>query len=186
MRLFLAVNLPLHVRQHLWDITKPLREAHYPVRWVPSDGLHVTLKFLGEVDAERELEIVAGIERAVQGVRGFPMVMAGFGVFPTPQRPRVVWAGCEASPPLELVQHAIEREMSTLGFPIEGRAFRPHVTLGRSRRDAAPNALRPLVTELENLEHDVEVSVKSVDLMQSTLSPRGARYACRQSVGLAA
>lgn len=186
MRLFLAVNLPLHVRQHLWDITKPLRDASYPVRWVESDGMHVTLKFLGEVDAEREAEIVAGVESAVEGVRPFPMVMAGFGVFPTPQRPRVVWAGCEPSPPLELIQHAIEREMDTLGFPIEGRAFRPHVTLGRARRDAAPQALRPLVTDLEALEHGAEISVMSVDLMQSTLGPSGARYACRQSVGLAA
>jgi len=186
MRLFLAVNLPLRVRQHLWDITKPLRDADYPVRWVELDGLHVTLKFLGEVDAERESEIIGGVERAVRGVRSFPMVMAGFGVFPTPQRPRVVWAGCEAPPPLELMQHAIEREMHALGFPIEGRAFRPHVTLGRARRDAAPRALRPLVTGLEALEHGAEVSVTSVDLMQSTLSPSGARYACRQSIGLAA
>jgi 2'-5' RNA ligase len=186
MRLFLAVNLPVHARQHLWDITTPLREADYPVRWVGLDGLHVTLKFLGEVDADRESEIVAGAERAVQGVRPFPMVMVGFGVFPTPQRPRVVWAGCEATPPLELIQHAIEREMNGLGFPIEGRAFRPHVTLGRARRDATPHALRPLVADLETLEHGAEIPVRSVDLMQSTLSPSGARYACRQSVEFAA
>lgn len=186
MRLFLAVNLPQAVRQQLWDTTTPLREAGYPVRWVGSDGLHVTLKFLGEVDEQREADIVAGVERAVGDARAFPMVMTGFGVFPSPKRPRVVWAGCEANPPLELIQHAIEREMDGLGFPIEGRAFRPHVTLGRARRDAAPRALHPLVADLAALEHNAEVSVRSVDLMRSMLSPRGARYACRQSVELTA
>jgi RNA 2',3'-cyclic 3'-phosphodiesterase len=186
MRLFLAVSLPQAVRQRLWDTTMPLRAAGYPVRWVGVDGLHVTLKFLGEVDEQLEADIVAGVERAVGDARTFPVVMTGFGVFPSPTRPRVVWAGCEANARLELIQHAIEREMDGLGFPIEGRAFRPHVTLGRAHRDATPRALHPLVAALEALEHDAEVSVQSVDLMQSTLSPRGARYACRQSVELTA
>lgn len=184
MRLFLAVNLPLDVREHLWDVTAPLRDAEYPVRWVDPDGMHVTLKFLGEVAPPLETEIIGGMERAIDDTRAFQMIVRGFGVFPSSTRPRVVWAGCEAAPTLELVQHAIEREMEPLGFPIEGRAFRPHVTLGRARRGAPARALRPLADDLESLEHSDGVVVTSVDLMQSTLTPKGARYTCRRAVEL--
>jgi 2'-5' RNA ligase len=144
MRLFLAINLPTDVRETLWEVAAPLRTARYPVRWVAAEAIHLTLKFLGDVDDMREDEIAAGVAAAVVGAKPFPLPVGGFGAFPSAQRPRVVWAGLEPVPSLELLQHRVEQEMERLGFPTEGRPFHPHLTLGRVKRDARPAALAGL------------------------------------------
>lgn len=184
MRLFIAFNLPLELRQRLWEAAEPLRSAGYPVRWVAHDGIHLTLKFLGEVAPDREPEVVAGIGLAVQGAKSFTLPVGGFGVFPSVSRPRVVWAGCEPVPALELLQHRVEREMERRGFPLEGRAFHPHLTLGRARRDARPGAFRDLGDRIDGLAFAGELVVESVDLMESRLARDGARYTRRHAARL--
>ncbi|MGD2134844.1 MAG: RNA 2',3'-cyclic phosphodiesterase [Gemmatimonadales bacterium] len=183
MRLFVAVNLPQDVRHALWEAVAPLRTRSFPVRWVASEGLHVTLKFLGEVPAEREPQVIAGLERAVGDTRPFSLVLSGFGAFPSLRRPRVLWAGCESARPLELLQHGVEREMAELGFPLEGRPFRPHITIGRVRRGARARDLAGLDDAVAPLSFEAEVGVTSLDLMQSMLARAGATYACRHAVG---
>ena len=105
MRLFIAVNLPVALRQELWEAAEPLRRGAFPVKWVAADALHLTLKFLGDVAPEREAELLAGMEQAAGGAKPFALHLAGFGVFPSISRPRVIWAGCDAPAPLELLQH---------------------------------------------------------------------------------
>jgi 2'-5' RNA ligase len=183
VRLFLAVNLPDAVRSAIWDAAAPLRNAELPVRWVEPEGLHLTLKFLGEVSDNREAEIVAGLNAAVHGAKPFALEIAGFGAFPTPGRPRVVWAGCEAAPALELLQDRVEREMHALGFPLEGRPFHPHITLGRVRKRVRPRDVPDLEDALAALSCHEVVTVQSVDLMQSTLRPSGAEYSVRYAAG---
>ncbi len=185
MRLFIAINLPPDLRQRLWEAADPLRTAGYPVRWVAPDGIHLTLKFLGEVKPAREAEIVAGVGAAVQGAKRFDLPVGGFGAFPSVSRPRVVWAGCEPVPPLELLQHRVEQEMERLGFPVEGRAFHPHVTLGRVQRDARASAFQDLEGRIGALEFTGETIVESVDLMESQLARDGARYTRRHAASLA-
>jgi 2'-5' RNA ligase len=184
VRLFIAVNLPPDLRQRIWDAAEPLRAARYLVRWVTPDGIHVTLKFLGEVRPDREAEIVAAMETAVQGAKSFELPLGGFGAFPTASRPRVLWAGCDPVPPLELLQHRVEQEMERLGFPVEGRAFHPHVTLGRVQRDARRGAFEDLEERLNRLAFSGTTMVESVDLMESRLAREGAQYTRRQAVPL--
>lgn len=184
MRLFVAVNLPGSTRRAIWDAAAPLRAGRYPVRWVDPDGIHLTLKFLGDVDDAREDEVHRGLAAAAQGAKAFPLVLHGFGAFPTPQHPRVIWVGCEAAPPLELLQHRLEQEMARIGFPLEGRPFQPHLTLGRARRDAHPRDFAGIAEQLEALPFAADVTARSVDLMQSTLTPGGAQYARRHAVEL--
>lgn len=184
MRLFVAVNLPEAVRREIWETAAPLRRRGFPVRWVDSDGIHLTLKFLGEVPEDREPEICKGLQAAVRGGKTFTLQLAGFGAFPTPQRPRVVWLGCEAAPPLEILQHRVEQEMEQLGFPVEGRAFRPHLTLGRARSGARSSDTARLPAALEQLDFAATVPVTSVDLMESRLAPGGASYTRRCAVPL--
>jgi 2'-5' RNA ligase len=183
VRLFVAVNLPPPLRDAIHAAAAPLRAAALPVRWVEPDGLHLTLKFLGDVADGRLAEMVAALERACVGARPFPLEMSGFGAFPTPARARVVWVGCESAPPLELIQHGIERAFADLGFPIEGRPFRPHLTLGRAKGEAR-GGVRGLEDRLGGLVFAETFTVTSVDLMESTLTPRGARYAVRHAVML--
>src|SRR5213080_1392598 len=105
VRLFVALNLPPAVREALWAATAALRELGLPVNWVRGDGIHLTLKFLGEVVDDREAEITAALGRAAAGARTLPLALAGFGVFPDFRRPRVVWAGIAPEPGLEILQH---------------------------------------------------------------------------------
>lgn len=184
MRLFLAVNLPPDLRDALWSTAEPLRAHDYPVRWVVPEGLHITVKFLGHVDPDRAAGVRDRLDRAVTGAKPFPLLLSGFGAFPSPRRPRVVWVGCAAAPPLELLQDRIEREMEALGFPVEGRVFHPHVTLGRVRRGASTKSLDGMEERLERVSFMGEFTVQSVDLMESTLHPSGARYACRHAAAL--
>lgn len=176
MRLFVAVNFPADLCERLWSAALPLREMDLPVRWIGAAGMHLTLKFLGEVDDGRLPELTDALERAVVQVRPLPVTIQGFGAFPTPARPTLVWAGIVPEPALELLQHGVERAFSPLGFPPDGRPFRPHVTLGRVRRDAPRGAFRGLDRALKSLGWSETVVVDRIALMRSTTGQRGAVY----------
>ena len=185
MRLFVAVNFPADVRQALWQSAEPLRRRDFPVKWVGADQVHVTLKFLGEVPEERLGELSEGLSGAARAARPFVLPLGGFGAFPSAERARVVWCGCGAVPPLELLHHDVEQATAALGFPVEGRPFRPHVTLGRVRDDARRKDLAGMANVLDALSFTSEVTVQTVDLMQSTLGRNGATYTARHSAPLA-
>jgi RNA 2',3'-cyclic 3'-phosphodiesterase len=166
------------LRHELWDALAPVREAReqLPVKWVRPENIHLSLKFLGDVDEARESELRQALKRAA-GARAEPrpvtLQIAGFGVFPDYHRPHVLWAGVTADPGLELLQHGVEQAFAPLGFPTEARTFRPHVTLGRAARDARPRDFRGLEEVLAGTVFDESVTVDEVDLMQSTLQPGG-------------
>lgn len=176
MRAFVALNLPDATRRALWAATASLRDRDLPVTWVRPEAMHVTLKFLGDTDDGRAPELGAAVHRAAAGTRPQPLVLEGFGAFPDAERPRVLWLGITAEPALELLQDGLEREFATLGFTVEGRPFRPHLTLGRAKRDARPQEFKGLDAAFERLRFSETVLVESVDLMCSTLSPRGPSY----------
>ena len=184
MRLFVAINLPDTLRHDIWTATAALREAGFPVRWTDESVLHLTLKFLGEADSSQLTEITGALDKVVDGNRSFVLPFGGFGAFPSVERPRLIWVGCEGVPPLELMQHGLEVGMERLGFPVEGRPFRPHLTLGRVHKDARPGAFRGLGKILEGLEYAGACTVASVELMESRLGPGGARHQPVHSVRL--
>lgn len=176
MRLFVAVNLPGAGRRAAFAATRALREAHLPVKWVAEDALHLTLKFLGEVDEARVDAIGAALAEAVRPARPFEVALGGFGVFPDHQRPRVFWLGVEHHPALELLANDVERALGALGFASELKPFQPHLTIGRVRKDARPSAFRDLAALTEPLDWSSVLRVDGVDLMQSTLGPAGPSY----------
>jgi len=184
MRLFVAVNLPDEVRAAIWQSTATMRSKEFPIRWVSAESIHLTLKFLGDVDESLESQVIAALESAVLGARGFDLSLAGFGAFPNAHRPRVVWLGCETATALGLVQHRVEEEMNAIGFPFEGRPFRPHLTLGRARREARTTDWRGFDGILRQAAFKGSVAVDTIDLMQSELSRAGARYNRRYEAGL--
>jgi RNA 2',3'-cyclic 3'-phosphodiesterase len=182
VRLFVALNLPDAVRQAVWASASPLRDLTLPVRWIRPNGLHLTLKFLGDVPDAREPELIAALSRAAAGeaaARPVTLTLRGFGAFPDVQRPRVVWIGVEPEPALELLEHRVEQQFAPLGFPTEARPFRPHLTLARAQRDARRSDFQSLATALDALRFDQTVTVGTVDLMQSTLQSSGAVYHTR-------
>lgn len=181
MRLFVALNLPEPVRRAVWETAATIRGLGLPVKWVRPEGIHLTLKFLGEVEDAREHELRGALSRASRGARTLPLVMGGFGVFPDPSRPRVLWIGIEPDPALELLQHHVESEFGLLGFPPEGRPFRPHLTLGRAAKDARPRDFGGLDGALGRLDFQETVLVGSIELMRSVSGGDGMVYQVRHS-----
>lgn len=177
VRLFLAVNLPAEVRRHVYEAAAPLRDAAPSLSWVSESHLHLTLKFLGEQPPELVPPLTRVMEAVAVRAHAIRVTLSGAGAFPNFRRPRVVWMGVEPEPKLELLHHDVEIACATLGFEPEGRPFRPHLTLARVKpRDAVGAARKALARAAREVHLEEEIVVSSIDLMQSELSPAGARY----------
>ena len=135
IRAFIAVELPPAVREAVEGVVRELRSGIGDgVRWVRPEGVHLTLKFLGDIDADSVPAISDGLDRCAASAAPFDLFLEGVGVFPNARRPRVVWIGLGgALEPLLALQHSIDRELEGLGFARERRPFTPHLTLGRVR-----------------------------------------------------
>jgi RNA 2',3'-cyclic 3'-phosphodiesterase len=182
-RLFIALNLPPELRYALHSATAPLRDAA-PGRWVVPDNLHLTVKFLGN-RPEAELPVlVEKLSAVAQGAPPARLGLSGIGGFPNLRRARVVWIGVEQDPKLELLQHDVETACAALGYEMEGRAFRPHITLGRLT-DPAPPQLRALGRAAAQVDFSATAEAMTLDIMRSdTGGGRGSRYTLLSSVPL--
>ncbi|HET7042320.1 MAG TPA: RNA 2',3'-cyclic phosphodiesterase, partial [Gemmatimonadales bacterium] len=142
---------------------------------VRAEGVHVTLKFFGEVADDRAESIAESLDFAAAGVGPLSLAFAGFGAFPGTDRARVLWAGIEAPAALEILQDRIETRAEALGFPGEGAVFRPHVTVGRVREgERLPRAETEKFFEAPLTE---AFTADEVVLFESTPGPGGAVYA---------
>ncbi len=182
IRTFIAIELDEAIKVALVDLQGQLK-AKVPqgsVRWVKPGGIHLTLKFLGDVPANRIGEVERALTQACVRFRCFSFSVGGIGCFPNPRRPRVVWVGVrEESGTLLRLQKAIEDAMEKLGFPPERRRFHAHLTLGRTRRRASSSDVRrlgQLVSETDMGESLGQMEAWAVSLMKSDLRPTGAVY----------
>jgi 2'-5' RNA ligase len=181
IRTFIAIELDKTINAALTDLQEQLK-AKVPrgsVRWVKPEGIHLTLKFLGNVPANRIEEIERALSQACAGLPAFSFSVGRLGCFPNPRRPRVVWVGVqEESGTLKRLQKAVEDGMEKLGFAPEGRRFHAHLTLGRTQRRASSGDVRRLGQLVE--ETDIgqlgQMEARAVSLMKSDLRPTGAVY----------
>jgi len=179
MRTFFCIELEDGIKERLdGRIIQPLKRGIVArVSWVKRENLHVTLKFLGEIAPERVEELQLAAEVAGEGLEPFSLELDLLGAFPNRERPRVIWAGSSSPPPkiLQLYER-LERELHSLGFPLEGKPYTPHVTLGRVKeRDRAK--IGRLGERLERIEPFRFVAqAQGLTLMESSLNPRGAIY----------
>jgi 2'-5' RNA ligase len=176
MRLFLAIELPQDLLDALESAIAPLRAASPEIAWVLPTKRHLTLKFLGEVSAERLDRIVALADRVARQHRAFSMQLGGIGAFPNFRRARVVWIGVEHEVRLELLHHDFEVAGEAEGFEIEGRAFRPHVTLARVRSTLEVERARRLARAARRIDFSAAVEVGEITLFESTPAQSGATY----------
>lgn len=176
MRLFIAINFTAKDRRRMYSAGRTMREADLPVRWVDVDQLHVTLKFLGEVRPERVPQVKEAVARVAEKTQPFSIRLRGAGAFPTMRRPKVIWLGVEASAELRCLKHDLEWELAPLGFDREVRSFHPHVTLGRATATARAGDFRDFESLVNAMSFDREVTLRTVDIMESHLSAKGARY----------
>jgi 2'-5' RNA ligase len=182
-RCFFAVDLADEVRRAVVTARRELEGAGAEVRWSRPESLHVTLKFLGDVEAERIAAVAAAAESVVSGEAPFVMRAVGMGGFPSLERPRVLWAGLEAAA-LARLATALDAALAGLGLAAKEEPFRPHLTLGRVR---SLRRFGPLRAALERMgKRDFGVSrVDRIVLYRSHLQPGGSVYEQLASLALA-
>jgi 2'-5' RNA ligase len=189
LRTFIAVVLDEPLRVALGRVQAQFKRQVPPgsVKWVAADGIHLTLKFLGDTPASRLGEIEAALRAACADFAPFEFIVEGRGCFPNFRRPRVVWVAVrDKGQTLANLQAAIEKRVAPLGWPAEERGFSPHLTLGRVAKGAKPaeEAAVGQVVERSVIEQIGQQQVTAVSLIKSDLRPTGAVYTTLVSVAL--
>lgn len=188
IRSFIAIELPDEVKSGLGRLRNELERAeHIYVKWVSPEGIHLTLKFLGNIPSAQVAEISRAMKEASQGISPFHLEISGLGVFPNPKQPRVLWVGIGGeTAKLSKLQQNIDASLTPFGFIKEERSFMPHLTLARIRQGATL-AERKVFSDLAmsvNFESRYQLDVEYISFMRSQLTPRGAIYTCLSKVKL--
>jgi len=181
IRTFIAIELDEELGANLRRLQGLLREQMAPrsVRWVRPEGIHLTLKFLGDTPDEKVAAIQAALAQAAASIAPFRFTVGGLGCFPSSRRPRVVWVGLEEpTGALAALRNAVEAHVAPLGFPTEKRPFHPHLTLGRVQRSATKSEVREIgeVVATAAIGTIDEMAVNAAFYIKSDLRPSGAVY----------
>ncbi len=174
MRAFVAVELPEELREFLARELAELRRDLPPARWVRAEGVHITLKFLGEQSESLVTRLGSALARALAARSPVEVRLAGAGFFPRPERARVAWVGGTA-PGLEGWAAAVDGEATALGLPPEARPFALHLTLARLDRPWGHGAVEAFSRRVASWALDPFLAREAV-LFRSELRPGGAVY----------
>ena len=170
MRVFVAVFPPLEVRREALSWANKRRSSDDRVRWMRPENVHLTLKFLGDVQAEALDSIRAALGEVCAQHVPFDVALAELGAFPSAQRARILWIGVGAgSDRLRSLAADIDDALAPLGFEREKRPYVPHLTLGRARG-------RPLHLDLPSGAEGTGFQIRRVELTESRLAAEGATY----------
>jgi 2'-5' RNA ligase len=177
MRAFIAIDLEPAIKATLADFIRRLRKINdRDVSWSLPEGLHLTLKFLGEIHSAKEAEVRQALASITGPAGRFPLVLKGTGAFPAGSKfIRVLWAGVFEQPTLMNLHREIDFAMGRLGFITESHPFHPHLTLGRVRTALR---LHEVLDELERYKYSDfgQMTATKVTLFESRLQPAGAVY----------
>jgi 2'-5' RNA ligase len=184
VRLFVAINLPPSERQAIHRATAPLRDAASAVTWVAPECIHLTMKFLGEQPPETMTRIRDALGAITRRFQPFRLDVGGLGAFPHLGAPKIFWMGIASDPKLELLHHELEVACEALGHEVDARAFRPHLTLGRVKRDMSAEQVGKLAQLAAAVRYHTAVDARTLDVMQSELSSNGPRYTVLAAVPL--
>ncbi len=179
LRLFVACEIPDDAKQAIGEVIQNLRDkSANAVRWVNAEGVHVTLKFLGEVPVRQLPATKLAIQEAVVGHQPFELELSTIGTFGGREGLRIMWVGVAGDVlRLEALVRAVNAALAVVGFEPERRPFRPHLTLGRVRDEVSTRQR----AEIEVAVGKMGVPASSwrttqVSLMRSRLTPSGAQY----------
>jgi 2'-5' RNA ligase len=165
VRLFIAINFPDEVRLAIHVATEPLRVAAPEIRWVDVPRIHLTMKFLGEHPETAIAPLAAALAAVASRYDPIGVELGGLNAFPNLRQPRVVWLGVKADPKLELLHHDVESACAALGHPVDARAYRPHVTLGRVKE--WPLDPVRIAAAARAIDFEAALNVDALDLMVS-------------------
>ncbi|HVY71309.1 MAG TPA: RNA 2',3'-cyclic phosphodiesterase [Verrucomicrobiae bacterium] len=178
MRCFIAIWPSAEARDRIAEFQREFREQirGCEIRWTAPEQIHLTLSFLGNLAVSRLEELKQHLQNAARGARPFDLVAEGLGVFPNARRPRVIWIGLrENTDALRAVQGRVEQATASF-FKVEEREFHPHLTLGRIDPESRTGGLLADKLQANQVRAFGMWTVTGFDLMQSELTPAGARY----------
>lgn len=171
----MALELSDEVRERLVVLLQRLKSTSAAVKWVEPENLHLTLKFLGDVPEGKIDTVAETLKGIVHATEPFYFTVKGVGGFPDLRRPRVLWVGVEAVQPLMRLQQIVEKAMEQLGFPPEGRAYHPHITIGRVKAMVGVEKVREILKGYADVKFG-EVLASHLTLFRSDLSREGPTY----------
>ncbi|MBI4949904.1 MAG: RNA 2',3'-cyclic phosphodiesterase [Deltaproteobacteria bacterium] len=173
----------MEILKELEGIKTALDRGWRGISWVKPASIHLTLKFLGEIDPAKADAIATALEYASKGIGPFEVKVSGLGAFPNMMNPRVLWAGIGGNDALKRLSANIEDGLEPLGFEREGRPFTPHLTLCRVKSSNDGRALGKTAAEA-NISIDKSFTASAFHLIKSVLNPRGAEYTDIKTIGL--
>jgi 2'-5' RNA ligase len=175
-RSFIAIPISRPLRDNLVDIIKEISKISPNTKWVERENLHITMRFLGDIDDEMVKKISDVLDEVAVKIALFPFEIEGIGAFPHPKRARVIWAGIsQGSDEIVKIEKNIGDKLEELGIPKEGKAFHPHITLGRVRFPKGNLELARFIDDSKGRVYGGE-AVSEIVLMKSTLTPQGSIY----------
>ena len=188
MRTFIAVDFPPYMLKKIAEITAFFRtltpEKH--LKWVETDNLHLTIKFLGEIEEYKTAQVKHTLSQALKDQNCFDIEINGLGMYPSKNNPRVIWLGITGANPLTEIFKVLNLELTALDITPERRAFSPHLTIARIRRHTDHKQALQIGEILS--EYKVEslgvITIEQVHLYQSVLTPSGPIYTLLHSVDL--
>lgn len=188
IRSFLAVEIPLSNKEKILKLINSFNEKSGSlIKWVSKDNLHITLKFIGELNTDHISTIQNSLTERLSSVPAFDMHINGLGVFPNSRKPRIFWLGFDQNKNLDRMVSIIENCAVNLGYEANDKPFSPHLTIGRARRDISSSDLISFTKNFQN--HKLEVipdfKVSHVTLFKSELTREGPLYSQLFRVSLA-
>lgn len=169
MRLFIAALLPREIQAGIDEYIKTIRPRCEGVKWERREKLHITLKFLGNVEDSKANQISSALSSLVGNRSSLSMEIQRFGGFPVLSNPRVIFVGLSDNPPLTEIHESINNELEPLGFEKERRKFIPHVTIGRVKSKMRVKGTIPPPAR-------VRFDINEIALMQSVIGREGSKY----------
>ena len=177
MRCFVAIDIDEHCRNELKKLVRSLRDGIIArsgdIKWVRVDSIHITLKFLGEIDDNELVKVCEIAKEVISGNEHFDIELAEVGGFGNP--PKVIWVGVKDGGVLADMAHRLEDELEKIGIKKEGKKFMPHLTLARIKNIRAARNAEDVLTEYYDYEGPV-MTVEKGGVYQSELSEKGAVY----------
>ena len=175
VRTFICIEIPGSIKERISRLQDTLRQIEAQVSWTKPENIHLTLKFLGNVEATRIERVARALKIAADGIAPFEVTVSGTGCFPSARSPRVLWIGLSNVPePLRQLYSNIEAELARERFEREKRKFSPHLTIGRVR---APGHSAQAAEALIAAGFEAETfTTTEVVLMRSDLKPTGSIY----------
>ena len=179
MRTFIAIPLPKETKDFLSGLQNQLKSCGADVKWVEPGNIHLTLKFLGEIDEERLNKISLALEETTNRISAFTVSIDSIGAFPGINSPRIIWAGVgQGDNEVKVIAKGLEERLNEIGIPKEERPFSSHITLGRTRSGLKIDKLISGLKEI-TLAQQIrgrEFPVQKITLFKSTLTPKGPDY----------